>query len=58
MSEEVLRERVDALSLAQKVRLLTGADFWALHAESAIGLRRLVTSDGPAGVTAALPSRR
>ena len=32
------------------MRLLTGADFWALHDEPAIGLRRLVTSDGPAGV--------
>src|SRR3954449_3107078 len=37
------------LSLEQKVRLLTGADFWSLHAEPAIGLRRSVTSDGPAG---------
>ncbi|HWM08695.1 MAG TPA: glycoside hydrolase family 3 N-terminal domain-containing protein, partial [Solirubrobacteraceae bacterium] len=46
----VLRERLAALSLEQKVRLLTGADFWALHAEPAIGLRRIVTSDGPAGV--------
>jgi beta-glucosidase len=38
------------LSLEQKVRLLTGADVWALHPEPRIGLRRLVTSDGPAGV--------
>ena len=38
------------LSLEQKVRLLTGADFWSLHSEPAIGLRRLVVSDGPAGV--------
>ena len=29
----VPRERLAALSLEQKVRLLTGADFWALHAE-------------------------
>jgi beta-glucosidase len=50
MSENVLRERVGALTLEQKVRLLTGADFWGLHAEPAIGLRRVVTSDGPAGV--------
>ena len=50
MSEQVLRERLNELTLAQKVRLLTGADFWALHAEPAAGLRRLVTSDGPAGV--------
>jgi beta-glucosidase len=38
------------LSLEQKVRLLTGADFWSLHAEPAVGLRRVVLSDGPAGV--------
>jgi beta-glucosidase len=50
MSEAVMRERLAALSLEQKVRLLTGADFWALHAEPAAGLRRLVMSDGPAGV--------
>ena len=50
MSERLLTERLEQLSLEQKVRLLTGADFWALHDEPAIGLRRLVTSDGPAGV--------
>jgi beta-glucosidase len=43
-------DRLAALTLEQKVRLLTGADFWALHAEPAAGLRRIVTSDGPAGV--------
>src|SRR5919206_1040342 len=48
--EDVLRARLGALTLEQKVRLLTGADFWALHSEPAVGLRRLVTSDGPAGV--------
>src|SRR4051812_7510349 len=48
--EDDLRTRLAALDLDQKVRLLTGADFWALHAEPAAGLRRLVTSDGPAGV--------
>src|SRR5690349_152816 len=42
--------RVSKLSLEQKVRLLTGEDFWAVPAEPAIGLRRLVLSDGPAGV--------
>ena len=41
---------VARLTLEQKVRLLTGADSWALHSESAVGLRALVTSDGPAGV--------
>ncbi|MDM8084336.1 glycoside hydrolase family 3 C-terminal domain-containing protein [Cellulomonas cellasea] len=46
------------LSLAQKVRLLTGADFWSLHAEPAIGLRALVMSDGPAGVRGAVWDER
>jgi beta-glucosidase len=41
---------VARLTLEQKVRLLTGADSWALHGESAVGLRPIVMSDGPAGV--------
>ena len=41
---------VSRLSLEQKVRLLTGADSWVLHGESAVGLRPMVLSDGPAGV--------
>src|SRR3954470_9723643 len=45
-----MEERLSALTLEQKVRLLTGADFWALHEEPAVGLRSIVTSDGPAGV--------
>jgi beta-glucosidase len=49
-SERDLLARVARLSLGQKVRLLTGADFWSLHSEPAVGLRRLVVSDGPAGV--------
>jgi beta-glucosidase len=48
--EAELRRKVDRLSLEQKIRLLTGADFWALYAEPEVGLRRLVLSDGPAGV--------
>src|SRR5690349_18164288 len=48
--EDVLHERLAALSLEQKVKLLTGADFWSLYAEPAVGLRRIVMSDGPAGV--------
>jgi beta-glucosidase len=50
VDERELAARVAALSLQQKVRLLTGADFWSLHPEPAAGLRRLVVSDGPAGV--------
>src|SRR5205807_10635340 len=41
---------VARLSLEQKVRLLTGADSWRLYGESAVGLRPIVVSDGPAGV--------
>ena len=48
--ERELAARSGTLSLAEKVRLLTGADFWSLHSEPAVGLRRLVVSDGPAGV--------
>jgi beta-glucosidase len=50
VDDAALQARVDALSLEQKVRLLTGADFWSLYPEPAAGLRRLVVSDGPAGV--------
>ncbi len=48
--EAELNRRVGRLSLEQKVRLLTGEDFWALYAEPQAGLRRVVLSDGPAGV--------
>jgi beta-glucosidase len=48
--EAEIANRLAHLSLEQKVRLMTGADIWALHPIPEIGLRRLVTSDGPAGV--------
>ena len=50
IGEEELRRRVGRLSLEQKVRLLTGAGFWALYDEPDAGLRPVVLSDGPAGV--------
>jgi beta-glucosidase len=50
LTEIELAARLAALTLERKVRLLTGADIWALPAEPAVGLRRVVTSDGPAGV--------
>jgi beta-glucosidase len=48
--EAEIAGRLAQLSLEQKIRLMTGADIWAMHAIPEIGLRRLVTSDGPAGV--------
>jgi beta-glucosidase len=48
--EAEIAGRLAQLSLEQKIQLMTGADIWALHAVPEIGLRRLVTSDGPAGV--------
>ena len=53
-----MEELLASLSLEQKVRLLTGADFWSLHGEPAIGLRPIVTSDGPAGVRGRLWDER
>ncbi|WP_158849549.1 beta-glucosidase [Saccharothrix deserti] len=50
VGEGELARRLAALSLEQKVRLVTGADAWALSPEPSVGLRRLVMSDGPAGV--------
>ena len=45
-----LAARAAALTLEQKVRLLTGETSGRCNAEPAAGLRRLVVSDGPAGV--------
>ena len=47
--EAEIAARLAQLSLEQKIRLMTASDIWALHAIPEIGLRRLVTSDGPAG---------
>jgi beta-glucosidase len=49
---------LDKLELEQKIHLLTGADFWSLHPEPELGLRRLVVSDGPAGVRGELWDER
>ncbi|MGP7998039.1 MAG: beta-glucosidase family protein [Streptosporangiaceae bacterium] len=44
------RSRVAALPVAEKVRVLTGADSWRTYGAPALGLRPIVMSDGPAGV--------
>ncbi|WP_116947354.1 glycoside hydrolase family 3 C-terminal domain-containing protein [Jiangella endophytica] len=50
VGDHVLRPLAGKLTLEQKVRLLTGANMWSTHPEPAIGLRRVVVSDGPSGV--------
>lgn len=52
------KESVDKLSLEEKVRLLTGEDFWTTHALPNINLRKMVVSDGPSGVRGELWDER
>jgi hypothetical protein len=54
----LLADRLRALDLLGKVRLLTGRDGWTLHGAPEIGLRSLVTSDGPSGVRGTLWDER
>ena len=42
-------ELIAALSLPEKVRLLTGAASWRTHGSPALGLRPMIFSDGPSG---------
>ena len=49
---------VDKLSIEEKIRLLTGEDFWTTHALPSIGLRKMVVSDGPSGVRGELWDER
>ncbi len=44
------RDVAAALPVPEKVRLLSGADSWRTHDNPSIGLRAMVTSDGPNGV--------
>ncbi|MGW7346203.1 glycoside hydrolase family 3 C-terminal domain-containing protein [Streptomyces sp. NPDC054854] len=50
MDEDMLDRLVEKLDLVRKVRLLSGVTTWRTAGEPAIGLREMVTSDGPAGV--------
>nr|WSW65506.1 glycoside hydrolase family 3 C-terminal domain-containing protein [Streptomyces sp. NBC_00995] len=50
MRDDMLDRLIGKLSLAQKVRLLTGLTTWRTAGEETIGLRQMVFSDGPAGV--------
>ncbi|QUH04163.1 glycoside hydrolase family 3 C-terminal domain-containing protein [Saccharopolyspora erythraea] len=48
--DDHLDDLVGKLGLEDKVRLLTGRDFWTTWPIEEIGLRRMVVSDGPSGV--------
>jgi beta-glucosidase len=45
-----LEQLLGRLDLGEKVRLLTGRDFWTTWPLERIGLRRMLLSDGPSGV--------
>jgi beta-glucosidase len=45
-----LANALAALTLQEKVQLLTGRDFWTTWPIERIGLRRILVSDGPSGV--------
>jgi beta-glucosidase len=49
---------VDKLTIEEKIRLLTGEDFWTTYALPNIGLRKMVVSDGPSGVRGELWDER
>lgn len=50
IAEAKIADALDALTLEEKVRLLTGRDFWTTWPLEKIGLRRMLVSDGPSGV--------
>ena len=52
------KESVAQLSLEEKVRVLTGEDFWTTWALTSIDLRKIVFSDGPSGVRGELWDER
>jgi beta-glucosidase len=52
------RDLAAALPVTDKVRLLSGADSWRTHDCPPIGLRQMVTSDGPNGVRGVLKDER
>jgi len=48
--DRTIADALAALTLEEKVQLLTGRDFWNTWPIEKIGLRRMLVSDGPAGV--------
>ena len=52
------RSLVAALSVSEKVLLLTGADSWRTQGAQALGLRPMTMSDGPAGARGVIKDER
>jgi beta-glucosidase len=53
-----LKARISKLTLEEKIRLVTGEDFWTTWAIPSIELRKMVVSDGPSGVRGQLWDER
>src|SRR6266581_787982 len=49
-TDSTTADALAALTLEEKVQLLTGRDFWSTWPIEKIGLRRILVSDGPSGV--------
>src|SRR5579864_2127521 len=49
-SDSKIAGALAALTLEEKVQLLTGRDFWTTWPIEKIGLRRILVSDGPSGI--------
>jgi beta-glucosidase len=49
-SDSTIAGALAALTVEEKVQLLTGRDFWTTWPIETIGLRRILVSDGPSGV--------
>jgi beta-glucosidase len=49
-TDPTIADALAALTLEEKVQLLTGRDFWSTWPVEKIGLRRILVSDGPSGV--------
>lgn len=56
--ESRIQEALDRMPLARKVALISGGDTWSTPADPAIGLGRIVFSDGPNGVRGELWDER
>jgi beta-glucosidase len=50
LSHSEIKGLVEALTLEEKISILTGCDFWNTQPNATINLRKLLLSDGPAGV--------